>query len=35
MILQNYIQKLLIGLKQNYIQKVLIGLKIYHAMRQL
>ena len=35
MILQNYIQKVLIGLKQNYIQKVLIGLKIYHAMRQL
>ena len=35
MILQNYIQKVLIGLKQNYIQKVLIGLKICHAMRQL
>ena len=35
MILQNYIQKVLSGLKQNYIQKVLIGLKIYHAMRQL
>ena len=34
MILQNYIQKVLIGLKQNYIQKVLIGLKIYCAMRQ-